>query len=334
MFTPSKTIVICELSQTHEGSLPLAKILINAAAAAKADAVKVQVFSADELAVPTYKHYQLFKQLEWPESAWKELIDFGQQKGLMVFADVFGIESTAMLIRNKIDGLKVHGTDMGNIRLLKYIAEEDLPILLSIGGGTLEETREALAVINSKGRKRPIVLMHGFQSYPTLVEHTNLDKMRYFKDTLNLPVGFADHIDGDHKLNFGLCAAAIGMGACVIEKHITISRALKMEDFESALSPDAFIEFVEKIRELDSAMGEYSDKLIAVEETYRKATRKHVVAVVPLKARQVLSEEDITLRRAESNEAPLELSDVIGKKTNRYYEPNQVILKNTLEEAK
>ena len=119
----------------------------------------------------------------------------------------------------------------------------------------------AISIINSEGRKSPIVLMHGFQSYPTLVEHTNLNKLRYFKDKLGLPVGFSDHIDGDHPLNFGLCAAAIGVGAIVIEKHITISRTLRMEDYESALSPEGFVEFVSKIRVLNTALGQYSDEM-------------------------------------------------------------------------
>ncbi len=329
MFAESKTLIIAELSQTHEGSLPLAKMLVKAAAEAKADAVKVQVFTADELAVPSYKHYKLFKQLEWPEASWKELINFSHDCGLKIFADVFGSDSVNMLMRNGIDGLKIHGTDMRNIRLLRHLADVELPLLFSIGGGTIEETKSALSILKKK-RKSSIVLMHGFQSYPTLVEHTNLEKMRYFKDQFELPVGFADHIDGDHRLNFGLCAAAIGMGAVVIEKHITISRTLKMEDYESALSPEQFVKFVAMIRELDDAMGKYSEEMFSVEKDYRKATRKHVVAAVPLKAGQMIREEDIALRRVDSDKIPSDLEDVVGKKTDKKYEINEVIFAENL----
>jgi len=330
MFIESKTFIIAELSQTHEGSLPLAKMLVKAAAEAKADAVKVQVFTADELAVPTYKHYRLFKQLEWPETSWKELIDFSHDCGLKILADVFGSNSVNMLIRNGIDGLKIHGTDMRNFRLLRHLADVELPLLLSIGGGTIEETKSALSIIKKQNRKSPIILMHGFQSYPTLVEHTNLEKMRYFKDQFKLPVGFADHIDGDHRLNFGLCAAAIGMGAVAIEKHITISRTLKMEDYESALSPEEFVKFVAMIRELDNAMGKYSEEMFSVEKDYRKATRKHVVANIPIKAGQMIGEEDITLRRVDSDKMPSDLEDVVGKKTDKKYEINEVIFAENL----
>ena len=330
MFTESKTFIIAELSQTHEGSLSLAKMIIKASSNAKADAVKVQVFTADELAIPAYKHFKLFKQLEWPETSWKELIDYSHDCGLKIFADVFGANSLRMLIRNGIDGLKIHGTDMRNFRLLKKIAEVDLPLLLSIGGGTVEETKTALSILQKKKRKSQFVLMHGFQSYPTLVEHTNLKKMLYFKNQFDLPIGFADHIDGDHRLNFGLCAAAIGMGASVIEKHITISRIIKMEDYESALSPDEFEKFVLKIRKLNTAMGNYSEKMLSVEKNYRNETRKHVVADVPLKSGQTIEENDITLRRADSDEIPSDLEDVIGKKTDKNYEINEVIIAKKL----
>jgi len=331
MLGETRTFIICELSQTHEGSMSLAKMLVKAAAEAKADAVKIQIFSADELAVPSYKYYSLFQQLEWPEVQWRELIDYTHEFGIKFFADVFGTVTLAMLLRNGVDGIKLHGTDMRNFRLLKALSDIDLPVLLSIGGGTLEETKRALSILNAKTRKPPIVLMHGFQSYPTLVEDTNLNKMNYFRDQLGLPVGFADHIDGIHQLNFGLCAMAVGMGASVIEKHITISRTLKMEDYESALCPEDFVDFVAKVRELDSARGKYSDELIEVEAKYRASTRKHVVAAVPLKTGMVIKEEDVTLRRAHAERAPSDQEEVIGKRAEKDYAINDIVNAETLK---
>jgi len=330
MFEESKTYIICELSQTHEGSLELAKLIVKAAAAAKADAVKFQTFAAEELAVPGYKHYDLFKKLEWTETQWRELIDLSHDLGIAFFADVFGIGSLDILVRNGVDGIKIHGTDMRNTRLLKHLAHVDLPLLLSIGGGTLEETKNALLLMNAANKRSPVVLMHGIQSYPTLVEHTNLGKMCYFKDQLGLPVGFADHIDGDHSLNFGLCAAAIGMGARVIEKHITIARALRMEDYESALYPDNFVDFVQYIKQIDEAKGQYSEELNEPEKQYRISTRKHVVAAVDLKSGQRIGEDDVVLRRSDSNEHPSDLGDVIGKRADKDYAVNEVVISKKL----
>jgi sialic acid synthase SpsE len=327
MFSKNKIFVICEQSQTHEGNLELAKQLVEAAAAAKADAVKFQVFAADELAVPAYKHYALFKKLEWTKEQWKSLIDLSHGLGLKAMADVFGIASAKMLAGIGIDAIKVHATDIRNRPLLEEFASMDVPLLLSCGGAHVAELKDAVRILRSRGKTdRSLVLMHGFQSYPTLIEHTNLLKMKLFGVELGLPYGFADHIDGDHRQNFSLCAMAIGMGACVIEKHITIDRARKMEDYESALDPTAFADFVDKVRELDAAKGMSKDELLPVEFDYRKATRKHVVAVKPITKGQRITGSDVALKRAVSDAEPVDLENVLGKKALRDIAQHEAVL--------
>jgi len=327
MFSADRTFVICEQSQTHEGNIGLAKLLIRAASAAKADAVKFQTFSADELAVPSYKYYSLFKKLEWTAKQWKELIDECHCLGLKAMSDVFGLDSAKMLASVGIDAIKVHATDILNRPLLEELAGMDLPLLLSSGGSYLAEMKKAVKILRSRGKPdRPLVLMHGFQSYPTMIEHTNLLKMKHFGDQLGLFYGFADHIDGKHRQNFSLCAMAVGMGACVIEKHITINRALKMEDYESALDPVGFVDFVAKIRELDKAKGRPEDVLIPVEENYRKMTRKHVVALRLVSRGSVIVVGDVALKRAAVDAEPMNLECVLGKKALRDIAPHEAIL--------
>ncbi len=265
MLVPGKTCVVCELSQTHEGNLALAMDLVKAAAIAKADVVKFHVFRAEELAVPSYKYFDLFLKLQWTQDQWKKLIDVSHQLGLKVFADVLGVDSARMLMWIGIDGIKIHATDVRNKPLLEEFATYNVPLLLSCGGAHLFEVKEAVDILQKHHLPRPLLLMHGFQNYPTLVEHTNLLKMKFFGEQLGLPYGFADHIDGDHAMKFSLCAMAVGMGASVIEKHITSDRVLKMEDYESALNPKDFITFVEEIRQLDLAKGKGIDELLNVE---------------------------------------------------------------------
>lgn len=326
MFFSDRTFVICEQSQTHEGNLDLAKLLIKVAAEAKADAVKFQTFTADELAVPSYKYYSLFKKLEWVVGQWKELIDECHRFGLKAMSDVFGIGSARMLASVGIDAIKVHATDILNRPLLEEFAGMDIPLLLSSGGSYLAEMRDAVKILRSQGKlARPLILMHGFQNYPTLIEHTNLLKMKFFGNQLGLPYGFADHIDGDHRQNFSLCAMAIGMGAVVIEKHITSDRASKMEDYESALNPSDFIEFVQKIRELDDAKGCAVDELLSVEQNYRKMTRKHVVALKDLKKDYVLQKNDVALKRTLCDEEPADISKIISRRLNRDIYLHEVI---------
>lgn len=329
MINSGKTFVICEQSQTHEGNMDLAKQLIKAAFDAKADAVKFQTFTADELAVPGYKYYPLFKKLEWTQEQWKELVDECHANGLKAMSDVFGLGSARMLASIGIDAIKVHATDIRNRPLLEELAGMDVPLLLSAGGSYLEELRTALKVLRSRGKnQRLIVLMHGFQSYPTLIEDTQLLKMKKFAEALGLPYGFADHIDGDHHQNFSLCAMAVGLGACIIEKHITIDRSLKMEDYESALEPKAFIDFVVKIRELDAALGKGNDELNAVEHNYRNAVRKHVITVRPLQKGQTISGQDVALKRTHTDLQPADLENIIGKKITRDLSVHEVVSVN------
>jgi sialic acid synthase SpsE len=210
------------------------------------------------------------------------------------------------------------------------LAGFDIPLFLSFGGSRLDEIKEAIAILNSKGAKRPLVLMHGFQSYPTLIEHSNLLKMEFFAKQTGLPVGFADHIDGDHRQRFSLCAMAIGMGACVIEKHITFARSLKMEDYESALDPTDFVEFVEQMRELDAAKGDGQDKLIDVEAKYRQSTRKHVAALRPIAKGSVIGDADVTLKRAVCDQEPVELESVLGRKAGRDIAIHEAVLAKDL----
>ncbi|MBF0119198.1 MAG: N-acetylneuraminate synthase family protein [Desulfobacterales bacterium] len=276
------------------------------------------------------KYFELFKKLEWPEDNWKELVDYAHEQGIKFFADVFGTCTADMLLRIGVDGLKIHGTDMRNTRLLKHLAYINLPQLLSLGGGNIEEAKRALTLLKYGDKKVPIILMHGIQSYPIRVEDTNFGKMIYFRDQLSLPVGFADHIDGDHPLNFGLCAMAIGLGAKVIEKNITISRVLKIEDYESALIPDDFIKFEENIRGLEAAIGNYGDDLNEAEKKNRVGTRKHIVALLPIKAGQLIGEKYLTLLRTHSERNSSNFEEVIGKKANRDYDINEAIVAEDL----
>lgn len=332
MFSKDKTFIICEQSQTHEGDINLAKLLIKAAVTAKVDAVKFQTFTADELAVPFYKHYSLFKKLEWTIGQWKELIDECHHLKLKAMSDVFGISSAQMLASIGIDAVKIHSTDIRNRLLLEEFAKMDVPLLLSCGGAYLKEIEDAVKILRSGAKaNRPLVLMHGFQNYPTLIENTNLLKMKFFGEQLKMPYGFADHIDGDHRQNFSLCAMAVGMGACVIEKHITVSRMLKMEDYESALDPAGFVDFVEKIRELDAAKGKANDELFFVEADYRKMTRKHVVALRPLDRGTIIKSSDIALKRTVTDAEPIDLESVLGKKALRDIALHEVIIIKDVE---
>ena len=319
-----KTTIICEVAQTYEGSFDIARRLVQAAVNAKADAVKFQIFKADELATKDYKHYKLFKSLELPPEQWGQLIQQAHDGGINMVADVFGIESAEMLLARGIDGFKIHATDIKNTPLLEFLARSGKPLLLSVGGSQKEEIEKAVAILK-KHNAAEIVLLHGFQSYPTLVSDTNLNKLKILRRTFGLSVGFADHIDGDHRLRYDLSAMAMGMGASVLEKHITLERALKMEDYESALNPSDFKEFVERIRELDATFGEKTFSLQEPEAVYRKTIQKHIVAARDLPAKTQISETDIVMKRTAEDYPFQERGDIIGAVLAKDFKKDEVI---------
>lgn len=320
----NRTFIICEMSQTYEGSFEIASKLVQAAIIAQADAIKFQVFVAAELATEDYKHFKLFNKLEFKKEQWGRLIDQAHVGGILALADVFGIQSAQMLADLNIDGFKIHSTDIKNFPLLQFLAKTGKPLILSTGGSYDQEIGKAIVFLKDKGVDE-IVLMHGFQSYPTLVEHTNLNKLIYLQKKYGLPVGFADHIDGDHILHYDLCSVAMGLGACVLEKHITLDRSLKMEDYESALNPLDFRDFVARVRLLDSAFGVKTGELSDPEKVYRQNTKKHIVAAVELHRGQIIKEEDIAMKRTAEEYDFLDREMIIGKKVGEDIKPNQVI---------
>lgn len=331
MLTDKKDVfIICEMSQTYEGKYDVAEKLVQAAIEAKADAIKFQIFKPYEIAAKNYKHYDLFVKLELTPDQWGTLIEKAHKGGIKAMSDVFGIESATMLVEKGIDGFKIHPTDVKNPPLLKFLAQTGKPLMLCTGGSEKEEIERALHILKENNAGETL-LLHGFQSYPTLVEHTNLNKMKLLQEVFGLPVGFADHIDGDHKLRYDLCAMALSMGAKVLEKHITLDRALKMEDYESALDIEDFKEFVKRMRELEAAMGAKSLTLDDPELAYRKMTKKHVVALEDLDANTVMTEENICMKRTAEDYDFLDRAQVVGKTLLSAITKDQVIKLDNLK---
>ena len=319
-----KTTIICEAAQTYEGSFEIASRLVQAAVTIKADYIKFQIFKVHELVTRGNKHYKLFSSLELRPEQWERLIRQAHEGGIFMLADVFGVGSAKMLLARGIDGFKIHATDIRNNKLLIFLARSGKPLLLSVGGTHREEIEDAVTLLK-KHNATEVILLHGFQSYPTLLSDTNLNKLSVLQHTFGLPVGFADHIGGDHQLRYDLCALAVGMGAAVIEKHITIERALKMEDYESALNPSDFREFIDRIRELDTAYGKKTFDLQNAEILYREATQKHIVAARDLPAGVVIHETDIAMKRTAEIYPFQKLSSIVNAVLRKNLKKDQVI---------
>lgn len=317
-----KLEIVAELAQGFEGNPAQAALLVRAAARAGADAAKFQMVFADELATPEYNYYELFKSLEMDEAVWRSLAQQAADQGIALQVDVFGRRSLALAAEVGIATVKLHGTDIANPGLLMDVADSDVRrIMLGAGGAHLSEIDAALDTLSGK----EVLLLLGFQAYPTPTGANQINRVRHlvsrYADRPNVTLGFADHADPSSPLRLTLAAAAVGAGALVVEKHLTLGRNMELEDFESALNPDEFGEFVAVLRDVAAAMGqaeEVDDFAMSESEVgYRKMIRRHVVTAADLPAGHLLAPSDLVLKRS-AIEAPLtDLELAIGRRLTR-----------------
>lgn len=299
--------IIAEAANSHEGSLDVAKRLVRATADAGADAVKFQKFVVEELLVSTHPDFNLFKSLQLKDEEWRELFDYGHELGMIVFADVFDIPSAELMASLHVPAYKIHSTDLSNPDLLKYVAAKEKPIFLGVGATYLEEIEKALALLHKE-----VVLVHGFQAFPTRIEETNFEFLRTLRERFQCLVGFMDHIDGSEELANILPLVALGYGACVLEKHITLDRSEKGIDHESALNPNEFQKFVRLVRKVEGAIGTGESLFSENEENYRLKTKKSIVARRDIRTGEVVTRDMLAFRRARRGIPPTEASKVIG----------------------
>ncbi len=323
-------LIIAEMAQSYEGSFDVARETLAAAVASGADAVKFQVFTADELAVPEYRYYALYRKLELSRAQWQALIDLAHASRIQFFADVFGAASATMLAEIGVDAYKIHSADTKNTALMKHVACLGRPVFLSTGGTTLPEIERAVATIRGAGNER-ICLLDGLQVSPTPLEHTQLRRLAFLRRHFGLAVGCQDHVAAELPLARLLPLVAMGVGADVIEKHLTLWRPLKREDYESALNPDEFATMVQRIREAVPALGAEGYAMLAADLEYRKTMKKHVVAGRDLAAGTCLDEDDIVFRRTNSGAPLLAAEDLVGQRLRRPVARNAVILESDLE---
>ena len=329
--------IIAEIAQGFEGRPEQARLLMKAAAAAGADAAKYQLVYADELATPDYKHYPLFKSLEMADDVWEGVAAYAAELRIRLQLDIFGPRSLRLAERIGASAVKLHGTDIANHALLGEVAQSTAPrVLLGAGGSHADELHQALSLLGDK----PVVVLLGFQGYPTPDETNHIGRVRLLVERFrrvhpNVSVGFADHASPESALRYALASTAIGAGATVLEKHLTLGRCMKLEDHESALSPDEFAEFAQVARVCADSLGpaaEANDFAMSdAEKAYRAMIRRHVVTSRPLRKGLTIAPSDLSLKRTSAERPITALGDVYGKALRRDLGPGAPVLSSDLE---
>jgi sialic acid synthase SpsE len=308
--------VIAEMACAHDGDLNKAKALVDAAAKAKVDAIQLQLFSVLHQVPPEHRIYELLNRIEFSAGQWAQIFSHAKRYRVAVFAFVYDIPSAQLALDLGIDGMKLSSADLSNPEMLDLAAHSDLPITLGTGASTIDEISDALNRIGRCGGKK-IVLMHGVQNFPTAIEDANIRRIQLLQRVFQLPVGYQDHTDANLDISKVIDFVAIGMGACVVEKHITLNRLEKGTDYQAALEPDELQQFVRRIRDVSRALG--SDKVEPLTESdqkYRRFQKKKITAAELIPRGTIISRDNVRFLRTGSRAgiAPEGLDHLLGKR--------------------
>ena len=331
--------VIAEAGVNHNGDRELAARLVEAAAAAGADAVKFQTFRAEGVATPSAPKagYQLettsrdetqlemLRRLELDREAHLALKSLAEERGLVFLSTPFDSASVDVLDRLGVVAFKVASPDLTNVPLLEEIGKRGRPVLLSTGLADLEEVERALTVLHAAGAEH-IVVLHCVSEYPAAAEDANLRAMATMGARLGCPIGYSDHTEGSE-----VALAAVALGACVLEKHFTLDRTLPGPDHRASLEPDELAAFVTAVRRVESSLGTGIKEPTEVERRNALAVRRSLAAAEDLSAGTVLTREMLTALRPGTGISPARIEAVIGRRLRRNVAHSELLALSDLE---
>lgn len=331
----TKTFIIAEAGVNHNGSLELAKRLVDVAAEAGADAVKFQTFKADKLVSrgaqkAAYQkqttsvdesQYEMIKKLELDENAHRELIHHCREKQIMFLSTPFDHDSIELLSNFGMPIFKIPSGEITNLPYLRHIGRLGKEVILSTGMADLGEVEDALDVLMQAGvPKEKITVLHATTEYPCPIEEVNLRAMQTIRAAFGVKVGYSDHTQG---IEVPIAAAA--MGACVIEKHFTLDRSMEGPDHQASLEPKELQAMVRAIRQVTQALGDGIKKPSKSEMKNIAIARKSIVAARPIKFGESFSADNITIKRPGNGIGPMRWDEVIGRTAPRDFSADELI---------
>ncbi|MDB5866723.1 MAG: N-acetylneuraminate synthase [Betaproteobacteria bacterium] len=355
----SRVYVIAEAGVNHNGSLELALQLVDAAAAAGADAVKFQTFTADTLvsrSAPKAAYqiattnedesqHAMIRKLELAHADHAALVERCKVCGIDFLSTPFDPVSLDFLVHELgVERLKFSSGDLTNAPLLLRAARTGLPVILSTGMSVLGEVETALAVLafgytepdrtpskadcalayaSAAGRdalRDKVTLLHCTTEYPAAYADINLNSMATLRNAFGLSTGYSDHSPG-----IAVPIAAIALGASVLEKHFTLDRSLPGPDHKASLDLDALSLMVEAVRQVELALGSAVKAPAACELANIPVARKSLVAAADIRKGDVFTAENLTVKRPGDGVSPVEYWDWLGRVAQRDYRRDEKV---------
>ena len=332
------TLIIAEAGVNHNGSIQIAKKLVDAAVEAGVDIIKFQTFKADKLVSKDAKkaeyqkrnigdgndsQYDMLKKLELSHEDHQTLIAYCKEKGIRFWSTAFDFDSIDYLHSLGLNLWKIPSGEITNYPFIRKIAKYRENVIMSTGMCVGEDIHKAINVLNEFGvGKDQITVLHCNTQYPTPFEDVNLKAMLTIKKDFDVNVGYSDHTRG-----IEVPIAAVALGASVIEKHFTLDRNLPGPDHKASLEPAELKVMVGAIRNIEKVLGDGEKKVTVSERANITVARKSIVAACPIKKGELLTEYNITVKRPGTGISPMRWNEVIGTAaTKDYSEEEQISL--------
>lgn len=332
--------VIAEAGVNHNGRLEMALELVDAAAAAGADAVKFQTFKTEDLVVETAEmaeyqkknlgmeesQFAMLKKLELAETDYPAIIARCRERNIIFLSTPHsGLGSLDLLVRLHVPALKFGSGDLTNLPLLRAAARYGLPLILGTGMATLDEVREASEAMREAGA-REIIFLHCTSNYPCRIAEVNLRAMNTMAEDLGTLVGYSDHT-----LDIQVPVMAVAMGASIIEKHFTLRRSLPGPDHASSLEPGELARMVKAIRKAETILGSSYKKPNPSELSTMTVARKSLVTTIPIKAGERFTASNIGIKRPGSGLPPKLFDRLISQISTRDIPAGRAITPDDVE---
>ena len=298
--------VIAEIANAHQGNHKNALELGLAAAKANAHAIKYQIYFPHEFLSKSHHRYNHFKKQSFSKKIWGHIFKTLKNRKYVkkIYADVFGVDALKFAIKSNLDGIKIHSSDLSNIKILKQLKKYKKKIFISCGGSNLIELKNTIKFLENKN----VILMHGFQSYPTSIKDVNFQKLKILMNYFGrkFDYGYQDHTSGSSKFNFYLPLISMGIGVNYIEKHVTLNRKKKGVDYFSSIEPRKLKQFIDVVRNSELALIGGQDWFSKNEIKYREEVKKNWIVKKNLKKKDKLKLNDVEmLRHPEKGTYPL-----------------------------
>lgn len=325
--------IIAEAGVNHNGSLELAKKLVDAAKEAGADCVKFQTFVSKNIVSknavkaeyqkqqtePEESQQDMLKKLELSFDEFVELNEYCKSKSIEFMSTAFDFDSIDFLDGLEMGTWKIPSGDITNLPYLIKIANLNKPVILSTGMSTMEDIRSAIKALKENGAAE-LTVLHCTTEYPTPFEDVNLRAMNTIKEEFGVKVGYSDHTKG-----IEVPIAAVALGATVIEKHFTLDRNMEGPDHKASLEPNELKAMVDSIRHIELALGNGMKQPAESEKKNMAVARKSIIARKDIKAGEIFTEENLTVKRPGDGISPMRWFDIIGKPAPRDFEEDELI---------